>query len=79
MAPQPTSNVGLYTISNIIAPDTMLTLIDIVADAGKYFGAVLVDRATYEVMVSWAATALQWMGDVAAAIEKAKGRTVRYE
>ncbi len=79
MAPQPTSDAGVYAITNIIAPDTMLPLIDIVADAGRYVGAVLADPEMYEGKVLWAATSLQSMREVAAAIEKAKGRTVRYE
>ena len=79
MAPHPTADAGVYAMSNILAPDTPLPLVDIVADAGKFVGAVLADPKKYEGKVLWAAAGLWSMREVAEAIERATAKRVKYE
>ena len=79
MAPHPTAKPGVYAISNIIQPDSLLPLIDAAADTGKFIGAVLAEPERYEGKVLWAATGLWSMKQVAETIGKVSGKEVTYE
>ncbi|KAG0276584.1 hypothetical protein BGZ97_010066 [Linnemannia gamsii] len=77
MAPLPVGD-GTYAISNVATPQTKLPLIDIVADAGKYVGAILAEPDKYEGKLVFAFTSLTSFEEIVKAISKATGKTVKY-
>ncbi|KAF9343143.1 hypothetical protein BGX26_006201 [Mortierella sp. AD094] len=78
MAPQPNGD-GTYTLSNIVAPETELPLIDVVHDAGKFVGAILAEPEKYEGKVLTAATKIYTFEEVVKVISDGTGKTVKYK
>ncbi|KAL2196912.1 hypothetical protein P885DRAFT_37072 [Corynascus similis CBS 632.67] len=79
MAPRPDPDrPGVYTIANIFPGDCPYPWIDVVADAGKFVGAILADPDRFEGRVLWAGSELATMDEVAARISKGTGKTVEY-
>ena len=77
MSPQPLGD-GSYGLFNFVAPTTQLPLIDIVADTGKYIGAILTSPEEYSGKVLSAATYLKTFEEVAEVMTKVSGKTIKY-
>ncbi|RDW92377.1 NmrA family transcriptional regulator [Coleophoma crateriformis] len=69
---------GTYAIFHIVAPQTTIPLIEIASDTGKYVSAMLADPAKYEGKVFSAASEIWAIEDIASAIGRACGKTVKY-
>ncbi|KAI9742677.1 MAG: hypothetical protein M1818_003818 [Claussenomyces sp. TS43310] len=77
MAPHAMDN-GTYAISNVVAPQTTLPLIEIATDSGKYVGTILAEPEKYEGKVLAAATKLYSLEDIVQTISKVTSKTVTY-
>ncbi|KAJ9655104.1 hypothetical protein H2198_005960 [Neophaeococcomyces mojaviensis] len=78
MKPRPVGD-GTYSISRHCRSDTPLPLIDTAGDTGKWIGSILADPEKYEGKTFCAATKLYTLGEQAAILSKATGRTVVYK
>ncbi|KAG0376432.1 hypothetical protein BGX24_007758 [Mortierella sp. AD032] len=70
---------GTYAFSNVVSPQTLFPLIDILDDTGKFVGAILAEPDKYEGKVFSAATKLYTLDEIAQAIGKATGKVVKYK
>ena len=77
MAPRPVGD-GTYAISGFVSPKTKLPCIDTVGDTGKYVGAILAEPDEYEGKVFSASTDVWTFEEIAEAMSKASGKTVKY-
>lgn len=77
-SPKPLGD-GTYGIFNFINPDNKVPLLDIVADTGKFVGALLADPERYEGKVISAAENLYSINEVAQILSKSSGKTVKYK
>ncbi|KAK4243586.1 hypothetical protein C7999DRAFT_44643 [Corynascus novoguineensis] len=79
MVPRPDPDrPGVYTIDNIFPGDCLYPWIDVIADAGKFVGAILADPDRFQGKMLWAGSELATMDEVAARISKGTGKTVEY-
>ena len=78
MAPRPVGD-GTYAISGFVGPGTKLPCIDTLDDTGKYIGAILADPDAFEGKVLSAATDIWTYEEVAEAMSRASGKTVKYK
>ncbi|KAF9899859.1 hypothetical protein EC991_008228 [Linnemannia zychae] len=76
-APYPVGD-GTYAFSNIVSPQALFPLIDVVGDTGKYVGAILAEPEKYKGKVFSAATNLHTLDEIAQAISKASRKVVKY-
>jgi uncharacterized protein YbjT (DUF2867 family) len=77
MAPHPAGD-GPYAIFSVVAAQTQFPLIDVVADTGKWVGAILAEPEKYEGGVFSAATKLYSFEEIVQIISTATGKTVKY-
>jgi hypothetical protein len=77
-APYPVGD-GTYAFSNIVSPQALYPLIDILGDTGKYVGAILAEPDKYKGKVFSAATKLHTLDEVAQAISMATEKVVKYK
>jgi uncharacterized protein YbjT (DUF2867 family) len=77
LAPRPVGD-GTYVVANILKPDTPLPLIDVVADAGKFVGAVLAEPDEYAGAVLSAAVGSYTYEEITRAMSEATGKTIVY-
>jgi uncharacterized protein YbjT (DUF2867 family) len=70
---------GTYALSNFVKPETLLPLIDIASDTGKYIGAVLAEPDKYEGKTFCAAARLYSFDEIVRAMSKATGKTIKYK
>lgn len=70
---------GRWTMARHNSPQFQLPMIDIVADTGKYIGAILAEPDKYEGKTFCGATAMYTLEEVAAAVSKATGQDVVYK
>ena len=77
--PRPTDEPGVYQIASIPANDTLIPLIDTVADTGKYIAPILANPDKYEGKVFYGATKLYTYDEAAQAISHATGKKVVYK
>jgi len=77
MAPRPVGD-GTYALANILKPTTLVPLIDVVADTGKFVGAILAAPDKYAGATLAAATRLYSMDEIAQTMSEATGHTVRH-
>ncbi|KAL2171498.1 hypothetical protein VTG60DRAFT_2666 [Thermothelomyces hinnuleus] len=79
MAPRPVpGQPGVYAIANIFAGDRPYPWINVVADAGKFVGAILADPDKFEGKVLYAGSELATMDELAAKVSRHTGKAVRY-
>ena len=77
--PRPTEEPGVYAFANIIRPDVPVPMIDTAGDTGKYIAPILAEPEKYAGKVMYAASGLWTFTQVAEAISKASGKTVKYK
>ena len=77
LAPRPAGD-GTYVLANFVKPETMMPLIDTVADTGKYVGAILAEPDKYEGKVFAAATRLYSFDEIVSTMSRSTGKTVSY-
>ncbi|KAH6634633.1 hypothetical protein B0J18DRAFT_442420 [Chaetomium sp. MPI-SDFR-AT-0129] len=79
MAPRPVpDSPGVYAIANIFAGDRPYPWLDVVADAGKFVGAILAAPEKFDGKVLYAGAELATMDQIAEKISKQTGKTVKY-
>jgi uncharacterized protein YbjT (DUF2867 family) len=76
--PQPTGD-GRYAISNVVSPKTQLAMIDIVADTGKFVGAILADPEKYEGKTVSGASKIFTFEEAVEIIRRITGKIVKYQ
>ncbi|KXX77880.1 NmrA-like family domain-containing protein 1 [Madurella mycetomatis] len=69
---------GVYAITNIFAANRILPWIDVVADSGKFVGAILAEPEKFATKVVYASSSLYNMDQVAAKISALTGKIVKY-
>ncbi|KAG0300874.1 hypothetical protein BGZ98_008798 [Dissophora globulifera] len=77
MGPQPAGD-GTYSIAAVVSPTVKFPLVEISEDTGKYIGAILAEPDKYEGKVFSAATRFYTYDEIAQALSKATGKTVKY-
>jgi uncharacterized protein YbjT (DUF2867 family) len=75
--PQPAED-GTYFIATCVSPLTQLPLLDPASGTGAYVGAIIADPERLEGRILSAGPKLYSFEDVAQAISKASGKTVKY-
>ncbi|GAB1313684.1 NmrA-like family domain-containing protein 1 [Madurella fahalii] len=80
MAPRPVGpdQPGVYAITNIFSGSRVFPWIDIVADTGKFVGAILAEPDKFATKVVYASSCLYSLDQVAAKISAFTGKTVKY-
>ncbi|ORX89427.1 NmrA family transcriptional regulator [Basidiobolus meristosporus CBS 931.73] len=78
MAPRPVGD-GSYALSSIASKDSLVPLIEIASDTGKYVGAILAEPDKYEGKVFSASTKLYTYEQIADALSHATGKQVNYQ
>ena len=78
MAPQPIGD-GSYAIFNYVTPETLMPLIEISADTGKWVGAVLAEPDKYNGKFIAASTRLYPWSEIVDIMSKKSGKTVVYK
>lgn len=76
--PQPTGD-GRYAISNVVSPKTQLAMIDIVADTGKFVGAILAHPEKYEGKTVSGASQILTFQEAAEIVRRITGKIVKYQ
>ncbi len=69
---------GVYAIAGIFKGDAVFPWIDVVADTGRFVGAILADPEGFAGRTLYAASGLHSYDEVAAKMTALMGRTVRY-
>ncbi|KAK4946079.1 hypothetical protein LTR10_014881 [Elasticomyces elasticus] len=69
---------GDYSFVRPVTPSSLLPLIDIVADTGKFVGAILASPDEYEGKTFCAATKVFSMTEIAGVISEVSGKEVKY-
>ena len=69
---------GVYAIANIFPGDVVFPWIDVVADTGRFVGAILADLEGFAGRTLYAASGLHSYDEVAAKMSALTGKTVRY-
>ncbi|KAF9914803.1 hypothetical protein FBU30_002367 [Linnemannia zychae] len=69
---------GTYSLAGVASPTAQFPLIDVAEDTGKYVGAILAEPDKYEGKVFSAATRFYTYDEIAQALSKATGKTVKY-
>lgn len=77
LVPQPADD-GSFVIANVVTPQTLLPLIDIVADTGKFVGAILAAPDKFEAKYVRSAERLVTFEEVAKTISHVSGKKVHY-
>lgn len=77
LVPQPAGD-GSFVMANVVTPQTLLPLIDTVADSGKFVGAILAAPESFEGKYVRSAERLVSFEDAAHTISHVSGKTVRY-
>ncbi|KAI4122516.1 MAG: hypothetical protein LQ338_005785 [Usnochroma carphineum] len=77
MAPHPAGD-GTYAFAASVRPDAKMPLINTAGDTGKWVAAILADFSNYEGKVLCCSTAVYTFQEMADAMSKASGKTVRY-
>lgn len=77
MTPRPLGD-GSYGLFNFVSPTTQFPLIDIVADTGKYVGAILASPEQFDGKTLSAATYLKSLEEVAEVMSQVSGKHVKY-
>ncbi|KAL3432229.1 hypothetical protein BDV09DRAFT_206119 [Aspergillus tetrazonus] len=77
MAPQPCED-GTYAIANIHFPQTRFPWLDVVADLGKFVGAILEQPEKYVGKVLGASSCIYSVEEVAQILSKVSGKRVKY-
>ncbi|KAI9925287.1 hypothetical protein ASPWEDRAFT_164169 [Aspergillus wentii DTO 134E9] len=79
MKPRPIeSSVEEYSMVNVISPDAKIPLIDIVADTGKFVGAILSESERFAGKTLYAASQMRSLQEIAATFTEVTGKRVRY-
>ncbi len=73
------SGDGSYSISSVVKSATMVPLLDIVGDTGKFVGRILAQPDRYEGQFLAAATKMYSFGDIARIIGEKSGKTVVFK
>ncbi|KAG0045776.1 hypothetical protein BGZ83_009008 [Gryganskiella cystojenkinii] len=69
---------GTYAFSSNVPADTVLPLVDVVADTGKYVGAILAEPAKFEGKIIRAASELITFEEIAKVLSRLSGKEVKY-
>ncbi|KIV82561.1 hypothetical protein PV11_04663 [Exophiala sideris] len=69
---------GVHIFARPVTPSSLLPLIDIVADTGKFVGAILASPDEYEGKTFCAATKVYSMTEIAGIISEVSGKEVKY-
>jgi hypothetical protein len=69
---------GSFVLTNVLAESDPMPLVDVVADTGKWVCAALAEPEAYNGKVMYAAEGMYTYADIAAALGKVTGMTVRY-
>ena len=69
---------GQLAVTNFIKPDTIIPLIDIAEDTGKYVGAILADPEKYAGTTFCSATKIYTMQQIVDAMANASGKPIKY-
>lgn len=69
---------GEFVLERPVSPSSLLPLIDIVADTGKFVGAILADPDKYEGKTFCAATKQYSMSEIASIMADRSGKHVKY-
>ncbi|KAL4815498.1 hypothetical protein BDW67DRAFT_176306 [Aspergillus spinulosporus] len=77
MAPRPRED-GTYAIANIHSPQAQFPWLDVVADLGRFVGAILEQPEKYEGKVLAASSCIHSLEEVTQILSKASGKTVEY-
>lgn len=77
LAPHPVGD-GTFVITNVVTPQTKMSLVAVAADSGKFVGAILAEPDKYEGKVFDAATCAPTFEEIAKTISKVTGKTVKY-
>lgn len=77
LVPQPAGD-GSFVLANVVTPQTLLPLIDTVADTGKFVGAILAAPDMFEGKYVRSAERLVTFEEAAKTISRVSGKTVHY-
>uniref|UniRef100_A0A060TD84 ARAD1D41052p n=1 Tax=Blastobotrys adeninivorans TaxID=409370 RepID=A0A060TD84_BLAAD len=78
MRPIPTGD-NEFAIRSVMAPDTVLPLVDIERDTGSFIGAILFDEDKYNGQTIMGCSQLLSCSDMAKTISEVTGKQVKYE
>lgn len=77
MAPQPMGD-GTFAINNLMDPQTLLPLIDIASDSGKFVGAILAEPQKFVGKTVSGATQLTSVEEIVKEMNRVWGKTIKY-
>ncbi|KAF9898225.1 hypothetical protein BX616_004319 [Lobosporangium transversale] len=78
LAPRPQDD-GTFAIFNVSSPQSVFPFFDVVGDAGKFVGAILMEPDKFEGKILYAAAERRTFEEMAEMVSKATGKTVQYK